>query len=102
MGPRTDIVLERLIKDNKERQKQLIPTLRSIVLSKDKPGIKKHLKDFIKELKDFGVKQYNDNRYMDSKNIAPIFWSNLGSNNELLKTENIIQKLNIIIMVITN
>lgn len=68
---------------------EIINILESIFLSRNKPEIKEHIGRFIKKMKDLGLPFYYK---PDPK--APVFWSNLGSNDELLKNKEYNSKVN--------
>ncbi len=62
--------------------------LRLIILSKDKKEIKKHIKELINKMEEFGIGYYDNNKYNKSRNIAPIFWSNGGDGDGKLSKNN--------------
>lgn len=69
--------LKDIIQDEQEREKQFAPTLKKIVLSKDKTEIKENIRKLIENLNRFDVTFHDDSLYEDkSKPKTPILWSN--------------------------
>lgn len=70
------------IKGKPERKMELTPILEKVVLLKDKPEIKKNLKELIEKLKKFG-----EEIYTGSETSMPVLWSN-GRPESMLENSN--------------
>ncbi len=83
----TPLTLDNLTKDKLEEREEVNETLKLIILSRDKTGIKKHIKKLIEILKKLNVPFVDENSYNQkdkSKPKAPVLWSNGMPNNVLV------------------